>query len=417
MAYLSPDLVQKALSISSSFAKGGTVATKPVARFALGGSAGDFEGVDFGGDDDPMGMADAVAEAVEKGNTGTTAAEVSAAIDALSDLDRGEGGGSLEERNRAIQSLLDQAERDSAPPPDTGGAAPPPRDDATTPAPTAAEAIRGPAVDPAIQEAIKAQAAVQAALATKTPASSVAPKEEESVTEKALQVDEFGPLFDTPATRPTVPAGGIAAAAAPPSTVQAPGGPDTAEDVGAIPGLTATIEEMAKQLEVEDLSKFSPPREATPTGGISSIVGALMDAKKGIGQALSGKAALSDLMKGGTPIRSEKDPSKFAGTVTYTTDPVTGKQVVEKVSPTSIGMSFDPALRDAYRDFYANQPEERDSDSDEPILPEEVAVEEEEAAPEKPRTIDIVPFRPEDFYYFYPRQQYGLPSMMNARTE
>lgn len=208
------------------------------------------------------------------------------------------------------------------------------------------------------------------------------------------------------------------AAAAPPSTVQGPGGPSTAEDVGAVPGLTATIEEMAKQLEVEDLSKFSPPREATPSGGVASLGGALMDAGKGIGQALSGKAALSDLMKGGTPIKSEKDPTKFAGTVTYTTDPVTGKQVVEKVSPTSLEMAFDPALRDAYRDFYANQPEQRDSDGGEPILPEDVETEEEEEAPKKPPTVDIIPFRPQDFAYFTPGNfayNRGLPSMMNMR--
>jgi len=67
--------------------------------------------------------------------------------------------------------------------------------------------------------------------------------------------------------------------------------------------------------------------------------------------------------------------------------------------------------------------EERERDGegggdDKLILPEDVEVEEEEV-PEKPPTIDIVPFRPEDFYYFTPQNfaynRRGLPSMMNMR--
>jgi hypothetical protein len=91
---------------------------------------------------------------------------------------------------------------------------------------------------------------------------------------------------------------------------------------------------------------------------------------------------------------------------------------VEKVSPTSLSMAFDPALRDAYRDFYDNQPEERGSGDDrEPITEEDVAVEE-EATTKLPPTIDIIPFRPEDFYYFNPQRRYpyGVPSLMNMRT-
>jgi len=83
---------------------------------------------------------------------------------------------------------------------------------------------------------------------------------------------------------------------------------------------------------------------------------------------------------------------------------------------------MDENLRAAFEKSSLRQEEERGRDGredDELILPEDVEVEEEEA-PRLPPTIDIVPFRPEDFYYFqqqpfsYTRQ--GLPSMMNMRT-
>jgi hypothetical protein len=131
---------------------------------------------------------------------------------------------------------------------------------------------------------------------------------------------------------------------------------------------------------------------------------------KDIGGLFTGKGALKEAAAGGQVVKNEK--GETVGVVSYDDE---GK--VSKVTPVGIKESFDPALRDAYRDFYANQPEERDSDGGEPILPEDVAVEE-EAAPEKPPTIDIVPFRPEDFYYFNPqsRYPYGLTSLMNMRT-
>ena len=94
---------------------------------------------------------------------------------------------------------------------------------------------------------------------------------------------------------------------------------------------------------------------------------------------------------------------------------------VVSITPTSIEAAFDPALRDAYSKMNERRQDERearDQGGDEPITAEQVAVEEEETAPEKPPTIDIVPFRPEDFYYFNPqsRYPYGLTSLMNMRT-
>ena len=132
---------------------------------------------------------------------------------------------------------------------------------------------------------------------------------------------------------------------------------------------------------------------------------------KEIGGLFTGKGALKEAAAGGQVVKNEK--GETVGVVSYDEN---GR--VNRVTPVGIKESFDPALRDAYREFYANQPEERDSDSDEPILPEDVAVEEVEEAPRLPPTIDIVPFRPEDFYYFNPQRRYpyGVPSLMNVRT-
>jgi len=93
---------------------------------------------------------------------------------------------------------------------------------------------------------------------------------------------------------------------------------------------------------------------------------------------------------------------------------------VVSVQPTSIEAAFDPALRDAYSKLNERESEERErgsGDNQELATLDDPEVEE-AAGPQKPPTIDIIPFRPQDFYYFTPGNyayNRGLPSMMNMR--
>jgi len=267
---------------------------------------------------------------------------------------------------------------------------------------TAAEAImsaRGMPVDRAIQEAVKAQAAARAAVQAPQP-------ERETVTEKALQVDEFGPLFDTAATRPTAPKDGIGAVLT--EGYDMAGRPAPAPDIydDDVDQGSVDVGALAKELgiDVKDVDfRERGLADLMKPGGVLKDIGGLF----------TGKGALKEAAAGGKVVKNEE--GKTVGVVSYDEQ---GK--VSKVTPVGISESFDPALRDAYRDFYANQPEERGSGDDlEPITEEQVAVEE-EVAPKKPPTIDIVPFRPEDFYYFTPGSfayNRGIPSMMNMRTQ
>ena len=93
---------------------------------------------------------------------------------------------------------------------------------------------------------------------------------------------------------------------------------------------------------------------------------------------------------------------------------------VVSVQPTSFENSFDPALRDAYNKMNKREQEERErgSEDNQELATLDDPEVEEAAGPQKPPTIDIIPFRPQDFYYFTPGSfayNRGLPSMMNMR--
>tara|TARA_S200002703_G_scaffold32084_1_gene28013 strand:+ start:32 stop:1258 length:1227 start_codon:yes stop_codon:yes gene_type:complete len=406
MAYLTPDLVQKGLSISSSFAKGGTVATKPVARFApggdvepgdamspgeedaardattsggLGGSAGDFEGVDFGGDDRP---GDAEARDEEGGPGGRVG--TGGPTPPSDDDDQQDDG---DDPRVVSETVLDG---------DT---------------PTAAEAImavqgRPKAVNPV--DALASELNISPAAAASLLSSSV-PVEKEKVTDvEAKQInfvdaDEQADFVGTTSVR----------------------APSPYEQGTLRAGYTA---EDLKQAE-RDLA--AAQRDTPPTFGeaagkprmsqagiLGGIVDAVANPEATLANAISERGIRSldgeeTGREGGLEVvqadgrTAAYDPER---NIVFDSDPFKGLNPFgdERVPK---------GIQDLYDKQRAKDEEERERDGrgGEPILPEDVAVEEVEAAPKKPPTIDIIPFRPEDFYYLTQQQRQGLPSMMNMR--
>jgi len=436
MAYLTPDLVQKGLSIASSFANGGMVA-----KFREGGDVDDDYGT-FGEEElsasDPMGMEAAVAEAVAAGNTGTTAAEVSAALDAISDLDKSEGGGSLEERDAAIQALLDEAVTDTGVGEETGrfGGPKPSVDN-----------LPGAIAEAYEQGRFNVAKMLEGKLAELTAAQAPAEKQV-SVTEAAVQSAE--PIdflasgagdpsrdFDRttgPAAAPQVDADDMAGigAVAPRTAVQGP-------PAGGIADIEPEFQQAYSPTELDEIQDFedmAAAEQAATVGlqdkkaglaALGTFAGGPLGAVAPFARDIFKTLAQPDVKAGELLAGKGLGRNQFAEEVlnekgqrigTVVKDP-TG---IVSVQPVSFKAAFDPALRDAYAELNTRQQEERearDQGGDEPILPEDVAVEEEvDEAGKLPPTIDIIPFNAEDFYYFNPqsRYPYGLTSLMNMRT-
>jgi len=150
---------------------------------------------------------------------------------------------------------------------------------------------------------------------------------------------------------------------------------------------------------------------STPRSGITGAIQGALDQNKD-GKISAGEAALG-IAAAATPIGAMMGIGKGIENV-----------VTALGFGTGIGTEQTGMIADQQRGLYGGEDEDGDDrgggDGDgpdvEPEVPEELTFEE----LSKPPTIDIVPFRPEDFYYFqqqpfsYTRQ--GLPSMMNMRT-
>jgi len=417
MAYLSPDLVQKALSISSNFKNGGMVA-----KFQDGGDVTDYESEAYG---------------VESSVSSTAASEDIG----TPDEDRGPGD----------SDDIDFPDEFEVPDPDKYDYGPGPDDSdggdrvvsetvLGGDTPTAAEAImdaqgRSKAVNAV--ETLASELNIPPAAAAELLSPSVKEKEEEvSVTKAATQVDpvNFVDADDMAGI------GGVA----PRSAVQAPPsggigdlGPVTPDELDEAEDIRGRQAALVEDLDTaDDLGTFgeeemlSGVRELQDKKGVLAGLGVfagspalaagpfardiyktLANPDVKAGELLAGKGLGRDQ----TAEEVVDEEGRRVGVVV--SDPFG----VVSVQPTSFKNAFDPALRDAYNKLNERESEEREARGDdldrEPITEEDVAVEE-EATTKLPPTIDIIPFRPEDFYYFNPQRRYpyGVPSLMNMRT-
>jgi len=504
MAYLSPDLVQKALSISSSFAKGGTVATKPVARFR--------DGTDVDVDDDYGTFgAEELGASVED----TAASEDIGTRDDDEDIDfpdefevpdpdkydygpgRDDGGTvsnidpnkpdyskytTAELRNARdvalrgrefaatltpVEAGLIQAELDKR------SGRPPDQPVSVTEAATqvqvdpvdfyTAEELADERADMAAESLMGASGAAtdilggydramaeQRALANRDRMAADMAADMAASQAQAVDYGMGDPSRDfdraTGPAAPQVDADDMAGigSVAPPSTVQEPpsGGigdlgpvtPDELDEAEDIRGRQAalvedldTADDLGPFGEEEMLSGFRELQDKKAgLAGLGVLAGSPMlaaapfarDIYKTLanpdvkaGELLAGKG----LGRNQTAEEVVDEEGRRVGVV------VSDPSGVVSVQPTSFKNAFDPALGDAYNKMNERESREREEsgrgDDREPITEEDVAVEE-EAGPKLPPTIDIIPFRPEDFYYFNPQRRYpyGVPSLMNMRT-
>lgn len=398
MAYLTPDLVQKGLSISSSFAKGG-----PVAAFQEGGGVNDYESEAYG-------VGSSVSSTAASEDIGTV------------DEDRGP-----DDRNDSDD--IDFADEFEVPDPDKYDYGPGPDDGGDGDAqrvvpgtvldgdtPTAAESIlasRGLSL-PDSPEAERIRAETAAALGVLDRLKETIPE----AIEKNKKVTDV-PTKQVNFTAP--PAGGIGDLG--------PVSPDELDEIQDFEDMTRPPDELDEIQDFEDMVEAEKAAGASlqqkkgALAGLGVFAGSpalaagpfardifktLTQPDVKAGELLAGKG----LGRNQTAEEVVNEKGERVGVVV--SDP-TG---VMSIQPTSISNSFDPALRDAYSKLNERDSEERErgsGDDRELITEEDVAVEEVEAAPKKPPTIDIIPFRPEDFYYLTQQQRQGLPSMMNMR--
>ena len=190
-------------------------------------------------------------------------------------------------------------------------------------------------------------------------------------------------------------------------------GGDRDEQDRAIANLVSAMELGPEGTDLGDAATTSAGAAAisptTPRTGITGAIGDVLDTNKD-GKISAGEAALG-IAAATTPLGAMMGIGKG----------------IENVATalgfgTNIGSEQTGMLAEQNRGLYGFDDDEGDRGGDgddrpdvEPEVPEELTIEE----LSKPPTIDIIPFRPEDFYYFqqpfsYTRQ--GLPSMMNMRT-
>jgi len=416
---LPPELRQKALQIASGYKNGGMVA-----KFQRGGSVDDDEPGDFMGGadearsfdsaDDPSGLGDLAREAEEATRGMSDEERDFAAEVALEDMERGLRDSDREADDRATTRLLEeemlaqtqQNIRDTEESIDFSRAVLAENRDALAAIRDARKgAAPAPAVDPLIQEAVRRQAIAQAAQ-TATPEPSLVEEETRKAATTPIDflsttanvdepVDAITPAQEVQAgLTPDQQRADLAAAeaelaaaqrATPPAFGMAAGKPRISQ-AGIIGGIADAI--------------FNPEAtlaNAISERGIGSIDGAPTGRQGGLEVVTAdGRTAAYDPERN---IVFDSDP--FQGV-----NPFGDERVPEGIQ----------ALYDKKRAVDELERDRGDRD-DEPITEEEVAVEE-EIIPEKPPTIDIVPFRPQDFYYFTPGSfayNRGIPSMMNMR--
>jgi hypothetical protein len=361
-----------------------------------------------GGDDDPSGLGDLAREA-EEATRGMSDGEREFAAEAAIEAMERDGSGDRDADDRAIDRLLEsemlaqtqQNIRDIQEDIDFGRAVLAEVD--ALAAIRAARQPAAPAVDPLVQEAVRRQSIAQAARA--------AAPEPKTVTEAALE--QATTPIDFVTQRPAQQ--GIEQLA-PGINVQEAVDRFTSFDPAAGAGTPALgldpVDTRAEGL-ARDLSTFDrqqpDQREMIdlpgPTGRVAScVLNAIFNPTEDTRRAIAA---------GAQPIFADDGSGNIVGAF----DEERG--ITYGIADERFNFrDMDENLRAAFERSRQRQEEERGRDGDdrEPITEEDVIEEEEVEAPKLPPTIDIVPFRPEDFYYFTPQQRRGLPSMMNMRT-
>lgn len=409
-APLSPELKQKALSIASSYKNGGSVAAfqrgggvapsvDPDREPDIGSARGVREALERGRDDDPMGLGDLAREAEEATRGMSDEEREAAAREAIEAVDR-ERGGDRDAQERAITRLLEEetlrATQDNIAAMQADAAAP-----------TAAEAVQAARgqPDPAKEQGILAAAALEAA---NRAARTAAPEPQETVTGQALEQAVSQPVEFL---QPRPPAAGIEQVA-PGINVQkeidrftAPVGVPSLN----VPSTFSQREQLESRLRQFDVQQPDQKEMIDLPGGMygraaSGVLNAVLNPTESTRRAIAA---------GAEPVFADDGSGDIVGA--YDAE----RGLTYGIADERFNFrDMDENLRAAFEKSRLRREQERARDDDEPILPEDVAAEEEEAAPERPPTIDIVPFRPQDFYYFTPQSfayNRGLPSMMNMR--
>jgi hypothetical protein len=363
-----------------------------------------------GGDDDPSGLGDLAREA-EEATRGMSDEEREFAAEAAIEAMERDGSGDRDADDRAIDRLLEsemlaqtqQNIRDIQEDIDFGRAVLAENRDAIK-AIREARQPAAPAVDPLVQEAVRRQSIAQAARA--------AAPEPKTVTEAALEqattpidfvtqrpaqqgIEQLAPGINVQEAVDRFTSFDPAAGAGTPALGL---GPVDTRAEGLARDLSTFDRQQPDQREMIDLPG---PMGRVASGVLNAIFNPTEDTRRAIAA-------------GAQPIFADDGSGNIVGAfdeergITYG---IAGERFNFR--------DMDENLRAAFERSRQRQEEERGRDGGdrEPITEEDVA-EEVVAAPERPPTIDIVPFRPQDFYYFTPGSfayNRGIPSMMNMR--